>query len=263
MKLSPSFLLDIHAKVQVGTYFNAIDTLDDNIKYGHSNLIEDYYWNYAYNIKCTKGQLTKSIDNIKQFAASINREPAIYLTPDCRPKNLIGLLSPIEIEEEVWMTFKKRGKTQILLNNALDIRLIFNEQPDSSFIEVFDNAYGGGSPESSGYYGLPKEYIDSIKNSKPQEGVSIAHFIGQKEGVAVAIASIFICDSFAGLYNVGTLYEARRNNFGSEISKVAMKFALEKNCKTIFLQTKADSEVETMYNKIGFERAFIGAFVKI
>lgn len=263
MKNQIESLMEAHVKVQIGTYFSDCKQIEGSvIKYAYSKKIEDFYWNYAYNINCAIDKLPEEIQRIRDFSKEINRECTIYVTSETNPKNIAEIINPLELEEEVWMIYNEKNIE--IENSKLRIEIIKNDIPSSTFMEIFDNSYSEAEEGATGYTGLPKEYLDCISNSKPASGVTSAHFIGiDNDNIPSAVASIFMFNGYAGLYNVGTHHDKRRKGFGAEISKQAISYALKNNCHTLFLQTQADSEVEELYSKIGFKRLFIGKFIKI
>lgn len=263
-KISPVMLLDVHARMQKGTYFSEITLMPfRGLKFAHSKLIEDYYWNYAYGIGLSNNDLQQIINQLKAFAKSINRTPVLYISKKDISNDFIEKFNSDELEEEVWMVKKLGNSDDNSENNSLSFKLLVNDTPSKAFINVFKNAYCEGTPGTVGYSELPGEYVKSLENSKSDSDIGIVHIIGEEDGVAVTIATLFIADNFAGLYNVATIPTKRRKNYGTEISKKAIEIARSKNCNYLFLQTKADSEVEELYKKIGFERNFIGVFLKV
>jgi GNAT superfamily N-acetyltransferase len=134
----------------------------------------------------------------------------------------------------------------------------------ATFVAIFRDAYGPADHGAEvGYAGLPEEYPQTLLHCSPKPPVTIAHFVGKSGSEPVAIASIHMAPPVAGLYNVGIRHKFRRQGLGTEVSGVALNFALEKGCKTIFLQTQPDSPVERLYSKVGFSRAFVGKIVSI
>lgn len=255
-------LLDAHVKIQIGTYFSECHEINDSkIKFAYSKKIKDFYWNYAYNINCTIKEFPEIINKIRKYSSEIQRECTIYITPDTEPKNIAEIINPLETEDEVWMVYNR--DLCVIEDPKLNVKTIINQKPNKIFLDVFDNSYSVADENSPGYTGLPKEYLDCIGNSKPSPDVTAAHFIGIDGNDPAAVASIFIADGYAGLYNVGTHHEKRRKGFGTEISQQAIIYAIKNRCHTIFLQTQADSEVEELYSKIGFKRLFIGSLIKI
>lgn len=252
-----SELMEAHVSLQLGTYFDRVHTLASDAKYASSRLIDDFYWNYAYDISSDVSRAADLIAEIRQYAASIGRKPVIYVNPDTRPVGLADSLSAESAEKEVWMTYSGSDDPSPRAPN-LDIEHIDEPRPGTDFLEVFKDAYGSGPVDSPGYTGLPEKYVNSIAECQPRDGVEVAHFIGRVGGKAATIASIFYAPPWAGLYNVGTVHSARRSHFAWDVSAAAVRFAIQCKSTNIFLQTEADSPVEEFYVKLGFVREFVG-----
>lgn len=261
MDLSPTALLDIHANIQKGTYFSNIDKISRfNINFAYSKKIDDFYWNYAYNIICNENDIIEIVKEIKNYANNLNRSSVVFITPDTIPCNFQEIVKHKTLESEVWMTLEEFNFT---INEGVSVEILSSGIISEEFLEVFEDSYGGGAKDSSGYFGLPIEYIESLKNIIPTSNVKVVHFIAKVDNIPVAISSIYIYKEYAGLYNVGTKHTERSKGYGSEISKTAIKYAFKHGCKVVFLQTKADSAVETLYKNLGFNRRFIGTFINI
>lgn len=258
--LEASELLNAHTAIQIGTYFDQVKTLSSGVKFASSNRIGDHYWNYAYDFATAVEKVPEVISEIRKYAAKINRECVLYVIQDTKPTGLAESLSVKSSEDEVWMTF---GSTEATLkvSKTLNIERIPGSKPGNEFLTVFKDAYGSGPPDSPGYEGLPPEYVDSIANCQPMGNVKVAHFLGRKNELPVAISSVFLSPPWAGIYNVGTIHSERRQRYGWDLSSAAVDFAIKNNCKTIFLQTQKDSPVEKLYSKMGFVRAFVGSFL--
>ena len=85
---------------------------------------------------------------------------------------------------------------------------------------------------------------------------NIAHFVGYVGGFAVSIASIYRDGDVAGLYNVGTPRQQRKNGYAAALSNAAITDAIGAGAKKILLQTGYESEAHRLYSRLGFEIAF-------
>lgn len=256
MTIKPIDLLNAHVDLQLGTYIDHLEVLPSGPKYMSSTRIKDRYWNFAFNVRTDKTGVQQALDEVKTYSKSIDRPNVLYITPDEHTEQLTEMNPTDVISGSAWMTLADTNKMS-QPGSKLVIEELETSFPDERFLQVFDNSYGGGTPDSPGYTGLPNEYVEALSNCCPKEGATVRHFLGSNNGEPVAIASIFFKPPYAGLYNVGCIHSARRNRFGSDISIAAVNHAITKGCNTIFLQTIADSSVEEMYKKIGFSRKFI------
>lgn len=258
---SSTALMQAHVELQMGTYFSDLSELEFGVCFASSSRISDYYWNYAYGLKCSPKELPDRVREIREYSGKLSRTPTIYSTPDTRPEHLGEILAVKEAATEVWMTLDKDHGKQLTIPSELRVSPVSENNEMEHFIRVFRDAYGSGSPDSPGYSGLPEEYPDSIRHAAPAGSVQVAHFVGWEGIEPVAISSIFSKPPYAGLYNVGITHEARRKGYGTIMSHAAIAHAFANGSETVLLQTEADSPVEELYQKLGFQRKFLGEFL--
>ena len=141
--------------------------------------------------------------------------------------------------------------------------MVATSQDLQVFVRAFRSAYGSEDSDNTGYSDLPDEYPEALLESAPPGGVNVYHFVGLINDSPVSIASVYCAPPYAGLYNVGTVHSARKRGLGRLLSQSAVNHAFDSGCSTVVLQTEANSPVETMYSKMGFDRAFVGEFLVI
>lgn len=251
-------LIEAHVAVQLGTYFDADADLGGGLRFLSSERITDPYWNYGVGLDTDMSRLPDALQRLRQHASKLNRQPAVYVSPETRPKDLMSIVNGSVFSTEVWMTL-----TQAMLIPAAKPDRVSCAEVDKGpefdrFLDVFRNAYGPAEGQSVGYSGLPEAYPASLKASQPRTGVRIMHFLMKSGRDPIAVASVFIRPPFAGLYNVGTVHGARGKGLGRTVSEVAVRAALNGGASTVFLQTEADSAVERLYSRMGFRRSFVG-----
>ena len=251
-----------HASLHLGTYFSRDTRLSSGVHYLSSERITDSYWNYAYRLSDDPRQLGPQIADVREYAATINR-PVSIAVDNARASILESVADGETSSEEVWMSLVQVPKPVSAPLPGYAERLVTTDEDMDLFLEIFEDAYGEGDPDSPGYSGLPAEYPDSLRYAQPGEGVSVAHLLGTVDGQPAAIASAYMKPPYAGLYNVGTRRRARRRGLGTRVSQAAMLEAAKAGAQEIFLQTEPDSEVEELYSKLGFERLFVGAVIEL
>ena len=80
---------------------------------------------------------------------------------------------------------------------------------------------------------------------------SVTHFLALEKGCPVGSATMFVDGSVAGIYNVGTLPDARRRGIGTLMTQWIMKCAREKDCHLAVLT--ATPLAQSIYHKLGFQ----------
>ena len=265
MQPHPTEFVDAHLQMQVGTYFTSITLIDSGLRYAYSQRIKDYYWNFGCvtipNLRIEKNH----IPEIRDVAAKYGRDAAILVIgSDDRTRELLDDIQAEPLSSEAWMVFDPSLAT-LSYSAQSQFEISRSNYPDNGFLKVFRDAYGTQDIEGGiGYSDLPDYYPESLEKGSVNNNVKCWHFtVLSSDGAPAAIASVYIFEKFACLYNVGTIHKNRGKGYGTAVSMAALKHALSIGCSSIFLQTGADGPVERMYCKLGFQRYFIGTLYSI
>jgi ribosomal protein S18 acetylase RimI-like enzyme len=78
----------------------------------------------------------------------------------------------------------------------------------------------------------------------------LINYVGYADGRAVATSSLFVDGDIAGIYNVSTLPEARRQGFGTDVTLAPLNEAARRGCKVAVLH--ASAMAVPMYRRLGF-----------
>ena len=196
------------------------------------------------------------------FAAK-RRKLAFYLDPSTAADQFVAQLEhgSFVFEPEVWLVAERDSLKQRPQSPVTVVPV--NERNEADFLRVFSVAFGGPSTAKDGYGDIPPEYLSALRLSfsgqQTLAGVRHSHFIAYKGSTPVGCASIHHDGEFAGLYNVGTLAEARGSGIGSALSLHAMTLAFENGVTQVFLQTQSGGSVERFYQHLGCTVAFQAA----
>jgi len=255
-KMTPYEMINAHIHLNLGVYFDRYDPGND-FCVATSLRIKDYYWNFAFR---NDGQSfdDSALEKVEKTLSSLDRGPAVYLLA----------AEPIPPgwsvqDEEAWMIVGPDS-----LKSSADDRageqLQFREldRPLSEMREVFEDAYSSETTDDDiGYFRLPPEYGDVYEHSALRPPATLCHLGGWWDGKCVTVATIAVWNGIGGVYSVATAHKSRRHGFGKAISRYATKWAFRNGATAVLLQTAANSEVERMYQTLGFCRTHLGAFV--
>lgn len=251
-------LLVNHFELQKGMFFSGKDIFN-SFEIFRSNVIEDFYWNYA----CVKGNHI-SINLLSEIEAAfekLNRAPCIYLAGEQLSDENVKLLQRQSYQEEMiesWMIFD--GNLSFEVNYPV-VRITDGKGFDD-FKTVFAKAYGGEKTPEQPYGELPETYLKCLDNSFDNIE-NFYHFVIYDNDLPVSIATLCYKNGNGGIYSVGTDQAYRGKGLGSAITRACIQKWKELGGNLLLLQTETGSKVEQLYSKLGFNKYFAGkGFVK-
>lgn len=251
-------LLESHFKLQKGMFFSEKDTFN-SFEIFKSNVIEDFFWNYA----CVESNSISQdlIAGIETVFEKLNRTPCIYLVGEQLSEKNLELLQKQSYEEtmvESWMVFNNDLSFEI---NYPVVR-ITDKKGFEDFKTVFVKAYGGEKTPEQPYGELPDTYIQCLENSFNHFD-NFYHFVIYDNDLPISIATLCYKDGIGGIYSVGTDPMYRGKGLGSTITRACIRKWKELGGNLLMLQTETGSKVELLYSKLGFNKVFVGkGFVK-
>lgn len=263
MSISPDMANAIekaHYRNQRGMYFSGIEVIDGAVLL-YSDIIDDFFWNYAAQINIPQGKVEELIQKIITFYQIKVRQPSIYLTLFSQPQNVSKYLGSCGFKimfKDAWM-INDRKTSSIKKPKDLIIKEVKSNEDMKIFIKVFYEAYGGAS-EDEPYSQLPPSYGDALLRSfkNPPTETNIIHYLGFIINKPVGIGTLISSDGFGGIYNVGTPSNYRKMGIGSAISLKAVEDSKREGSTTTYLMTEKGSYIEKFYQRLGFSTKFIG-----
>lgn len=249
-----------HYRNQQGMYFSGMKVIEGAVLL-YSNIIKDFFWNYAAQIRTTQEKSEELIHRIITFYQKKACSPSVYLTPFSRPRNISKHLEArgFKIElRDAWMLYDRKMPL-IKKSKDLIIKEVENNKDMEIFVKVFYESYGGAS-EDEPYGALPPTYGEALRRSfkNPPKRNKIIHYLGFIDEEPVGIGTLISSDGFGGIYNVGTSPKHRRKGIGSTISLKALESSKKEGNNITYLMTEKGSYVEEFYKKLCFSTKFIG-----
>ena len=249
-----------HYQNQQWMYFSEMKMIDGAVLL-YSDIIDDFFWNYATLINTTQGKMHKLIKEIITFYRNKKRQPSIYITSFSKPQNISKHLDEHDFKIELkdaWMVYER--KTHLIKKQKdLIIKEVGSNEDMEIFIKVFYEAYGGASNDEP-YGELPPTYGEALRLSfkNHSKETVIVHYLGFIDEEPVGIGTLISSKGFGGIYNVGTSSKYRRNGIGSAISLKAIEDSKKEGNVITYLMTEEGSYIEKFYKKLGFSTKFIG-----
>lgn len=171
-----------------------------------------------------------------------------WITPSTQPLNLNAELEKegmVLIETATGMGLKLDGFKENEKGDAnSSIVMVTNREELDKWISVFGRSFE--MPENV------KEFFFRALDYLGLDSGPFSHFICLMDDMPVACASIYISGKTAGLYNVGTLPEARGKGAGRAISIHSVLRATQSGCDTMVLH--ATEMGEPIYKRLGFRK---------
>jgi ribosomal protein S18 acetylase RimI-like enzyme len=250
-----------HQKIQKGMYFSDfVKTPSFKLCYSGTILVND--WNYATFVRTEDRDIHSLVSEIISEFVKIDRDPTIYITPSSSNQVERYLLdNGWETSfSDSWMIHDEKHIDEGKLD--LDIDLVRSDSPDdvASFMECFISCYGGPVSEDNPYGELPEYFVTALRSSFDHEGPErrIINLIGTLNEECVGIGTVIVYRDYAGIYNMGTVPEMRRNGICRALTGELIGRARERNAEKIFLMTETDEGPERAYQRLGFDRIFVG-----
>jgi len=234
--------------LQKGTSADLIKFVDDNfVKYWSQLNVEIHYniWetklltdipHALFNGVLRSQYTTRNIDELIDFTISQYRSRKVPFTwwvyQRSTPRNLGELLTQHGLLHlGVMPSMGLALSSEPSINDApegFEVHKVRNDAEMESWGKVLAQAYN-----------LPGEDITKYCAFFPQVETSdmYQHFIGIYDGQPVAAGTLFISGSTAGLYNIGTIPEARLKGFGTYLTQIMLLYAYQHNSRLIAMQS--------------------------
>lgn len=252
-------LINFHVRANTGVFFSRVVDLGGGLHYAMgASGIDDFYWNYGY-LSTGEDPSLQQLTVLREHASAHSLTPTSWSISPISPSSVTPSWELMSTES--WMTRDlANAPAKAESDKGVEIQVL--DQPDEEMCKVFTQAYGEESDDDAGYSGLPPAYTEAYMAQLPEWPTRALHTKITYQGRCCAIASALLRDDIVGIYSVGTSPNARRRGFGSLATEAALEAAQTGSqgvVRTAVLQTEADSVVETMYAKMGFQRQFLGA----
>jgi len=186
------------------------------------------------------------VEQASQRFRTYGRVPCFRLSP----------LAPVELENYLeGLGWKRHDETIVMTANlsALDLSAERDEAPLKDigrYVDASISIHGRPTELRPGF----SELLDGIR---PNKGM----FVLEEGGRAVSNVLCVQDGAMAGLFDVGTLPEARQKGHGKALIGATLKWAKSLGAKTAWLQIEADNVAGlALYKRFGFQEAYRYAY---
>lgn len=219
-----------------------------------SDLISDPYYNHF----CPNADFEpSSLPSVTEELHARDRQPALYVTP-LSPIGGDALTGFSEHARDSWM-LRATGPAQSAHGTTgIEVESVTGETREE-FLSAFSSAYS--SDDAVELYGpLEDSYVHAL--SRGFEATSPNHerfpLLARVGGKAVGVVVLLISGSYAAVYALGTVADARQHGVGGALMSTCSRIAFEAGASFLFLQVEAGTGAEKWYRKLGYAHAFHG-----
>jgi amino acid adenylation domain-containing protein len=253
-ELEIASLIRAHYRLQQGQFISECQESKDWILV-LSKVSPVPMWNHGAWVSTELGPATKGRNDgafdgfLDEMMAprSVPRRPTVYLNSDCpsgsTAREVLSQRGFEECEQESWMIFTHPERLGSEDGSGLEIRLAQSEREIAEFAKVF---YAAFQARGEGY-------AQAFQKESREPARAVSNYVAYDEAKAVCIASVIVQDGEAGIYNVGTLPEARRKGYAARLLAALIPPLLDRR---VFLQVARGSKAEQLYSRLGFETCF-------
>lgn len=178
-----------------------------------------------------------------------NRAPAVWFRlPQSQPEDLDHQL----LATELTLTDVRpcmAGEIDKIPNqeNGANIIQVQEENQCRDWVQVQSLSNGGFPPV------VQEVYVDLMRASLNEDSSTKA-FVAYENEQAAACSLLHLAAGVAGIYQVGTIPDARRKGYGTAITHAPLRYAAQRGYKiSVLIATKMGKPV---YQKMGFEKIF-------
>lgn len=250
-------LESVHYNGQTNLYMSKKISYDSYDIY-FSDLIDDYYWNFATNIQSKDmKQFKKDFNNIKKVFKENNRIPIVYITPTSSLYSKRDDLELTKVYTDSWLILEDFSNYPVY-NSELNINIVrVNKDNLEDFITGVSNGFASDDPNEP-YQGLGDGYRVALRNSILDNNTKykVEHYIAKYRNETVGTLTVNRCDDIACIYNVTTKSSYKRKGICREMMSHVIKDLNGKGVKIICLQTEKGFYTEQVYLNLGFKKLF-------
>ncbi|MBK1698237.1 GNAT family N-acetyltransferase [Rhodovibrio salinarum] len=230
-------LLTAHLACIRGVYCDGIDELSGGGRYLWSRYIPDPVFNYAVDTDPTvPGEL--------RHIATRRQRPAAVMARQAPPP---GNDYALEVEA-AWMVRDLHANGPPSPIDS-EVRISAGDPPPEAFLDGFSQT----ESEVAVNRHIERHYVHALRCGIAERADASWHFMVLRDGAAIAFGSLYRTGELAGLYNVATRVDARRQGLASTITRAALRVAHEAGASAAFLQCGAGSAAEALYRSHGFQ----------
>ncbi len=242
-----------HYLMQLSVYFSELSDVP-GVRFASTHRFADTWYNQAYDVVCADHETGDVVHTIRRYLEARNRLPCVYLTPAVQPASFADRLADhgfVEFEREAWMFANPAGNIAPATAAAeLTVEQVSSDTTLAAFTRVYRNAFPGPEVE---------QYVRAVADGRRQGSplVDTSLFLACCRGEPAGILSLYCLGRYAGIYDVATAEQFRRQGIARALLRHAALHARRQGCDCVFLQTVAGEAGERAFARAGYETCYI------
>ena len=243
-KVDHTTLLRKHYAFQQGCFLSEQQDANGGI-FAFSDITPIPMWNHSAWLN-TAGDFSEFVRKARAWQNTKNRRPVVYVAnPTESQLSLLEAEGFEKFDAEAWMVCDASAVSHIEYADVAEVR---DQQTLNQFVETFSASF---QIKESGY----RRALVRNQTGGPVQSRHFVLFDSAKRPVSVG--TVMFEGDIACLYNVGTPPSERKKGYGGRIFEHIAAAAKASGCTTLFLQVENDSKAKRLYEKFGFQTAFV------
>lgn len=238
-----------HYDLQNGLFISDLDEGPGWIRI-FSAVSQSPIWNHAAWLGTRDNDWADFLHATRADWPEPTRRPTVYCVEEPSAADRLAASAGFQrFEQETWMCHDGSESPPQDTLEGFDIRLAETPGQIADFTSVFSAAYQVPA-------GPFNELL--LRDLAARGDLTVVkHYIGYAGTEAVCSATLVGRPRLAGIYNVGTLPQARKRGFARRLLVRLIRDALQDGHACLFLQTEKGSSAERLYSSLGFEATIV------
>lgn len=244
-QVEPAYLLRMHYALQRGSFVSELSESTGGLL-ALSTVIAAPIWNHAAWLNGAQSEFAPFIRHASESLSARGRRPIIYVPNSISPAQaeMLKAAGYEKFDEEAWMTCVHSASS---FQQSPAVKKIDDQQSLEAFLQVF----------SAAFQTKEGDYRRILSKSEGAEFHSEHFVLYDQDSKPVSVGTLIQDGTVGCIYNVGTPPRERGKGFGSQIFEHIVATARTQGCTTLFLQVENSSAPQRLYEKRGFQTAFV------
>lgn len=240
-------IIEYHYRLQYGCFFSELIGFEGSL-YASNDLMDCFIWNHVFPFG--EGYILNEVIKVSEkYFSTRKRKSCVYLDESnntTQNKLLLETSGYRCVDNEAWLMYPTRKNIEERAFE-LDLAEVSKNSDLDAFCSICTECFG-------------EQYSVAIEReyNRFQVHKKVSHFVFSKNKVIVGIGSLYSCDEYVFIHNIGVKEQYRKNGFANAIMHYLISKAFSVSSETVKLVLQCDGGgfIEDMYLKLGFENIY-------